>query len=266
MLDPMPRDFTQATGLNRDRIVATLLAGKPGTAMRPFDALLSSAEIEDVATFVYRTFVQCAAANTRYHTVANGWPDHELRYGAAFGFATGELPHDLPEHLLDPDERRGLALFRSACISCHEGRLVDSTGLNLTSPGETGASVSLWTGIVDHADEYDTPTVHDILPELPNPTRSQEIGRGLYTDACAQCHAADGTGRNWVGKFLRPNPPDFTSQAFRRRFDPAEFSRMTLDAAVGTTMPSFRGIISVQDSDAIADYVNRVFIAPQSVE
>ena len=139
MLDPKPRDFTQSPGLDRDRIVAALLNGKPGTAMKPFKGTLSAAEIEDVASFVNETFVKCGARNTAYHTPANGWPDHAARYGAAFVFATGKLPLDVPERLLDAGEQAGLALFLSACISCHEGRLAQPSALGLTGPGGTAA-------------------------------------------------------------------------------------------------------------------------------
>jgi len=262
MLDPKPRDFTlesgQAAELGRDRIIAVLLEGKPGTAMKPFTDLLSAAEIEDVASFVAETFVKCGARNTAYHTPENGWPDHEARYGAAFAFATGELPLDVPERLLDAHEQAGLALFRSACISCHEGRLARPSALGLTGPG--GSAADFWDGRADHDDDYDTPSVHDVAPALIGPTRSERLGQKLYASACAECHAADGTGLNWTGRFIRPGPPDFTTWRFVDNFDAGRFARRTLDPKLGTTMPSFRSVLSGQQADAIADYVRRVFI------
>ena len=260
MLDPKPRDFTQTSGLDRDRIIAALLEGKPGTAMKPFTGLLSAAEIEDVAGFVAETLVECGARNTAYHTPANGWPGHQARYGAAFPFATGKLPLDVPERLLDANEQAGLALFRSACISCHEGRLARPAALGLTGPGESAAESDFWDGRADHDDGYDTPSAHDIAPALPGPSPSERIGRELYASACAECHAADGTGLNWTGRFLRPGPPDFTTWRFVDDFDAGRFARRTLDPEPGTTMPSFRGVLSARQAGAIADYVRRVFI------
>ena len=261
MLDPKPRDFTQASGLDRDRIIAALRNGKPGTAMKPFSDLLSVPEIEDVASFIAEAFVRCGARNTAYHTEANGWPDHELRYGPAFPFATGELPLDVPERLLEPDEQAGLALFGSACISCHEGRLAQPSTLGFASPGGGAAEPDLWGGHADHEDEYDTPTIHDIVPALADPTPSELLGQDLYASACADCHAADGTGRNWIGKFLRPGPPDFNAPLFARDFDAGQFATLILEPEAGTSMPSFRGVLSGQQASAIADYVNRVFVA-----
>lgn len=264
MLDPKPRDFTQSFELDRDRIVAALREGKPGTAMKSFSGLLSAAEIEDVARFVAETFVRCAARTTNYHTPENGWPDHAARYGAAFAFASGHLPLDVPERLLDPRERAGLVLFRSACISCHEGRLAQPSTIGLTAPGGNTAEADFWSGHADHDDGYqydhDTPSVHDIAPVLTDPTPSEALGSELYASACADCHAADGTGLNWVGRFLRPGPPDFTTWGFADRFDAAQFAKRTLDPESGTTMPSFRGVLSSQQVDAIADYVRRAFV------
>jgi cytochrome c oxidase cbb3-type subunit 3 len=260
MLDPKPRDFTQSPGLDRDRIVAALLNGKPGTAMKPFTGLLSAAEIGDVARFVAETFVKCGARNTAYHTPANGWPDHAARYGAAFVFATGKLPLDVPERLLDAGEQAGLALFRSACISCHEGRLAQPSAIGLTGTGGLAPRAGFWDGRADHEDDYDTPSIHDIAPALTGPSPSERIGQRLYAAACAECHAADGTGLNWIGRFIRPGPPDFTTWQFEDDFDAGQFAKRTLDPEPGMTMPSFRGVLSNQQADAIADYVRRVFI------
>jgi len=262
MLDPKPRDFTQSPGLARERIVAVLLNGKPGTAMKPFTGLLSAAEIGDVASFVAETFVRCGARNTAYHTPANGWPDHQARYGAAFVFATGELPLDVPERLLNAGEQAGLTLFRSACISCHEGRLARPSAIGLAGTDALAAEAAFWDGRADHDDDYGTPGVHDIAPALIEPTPAETLGRELYTSACAECHAADGTGLNWTGRFLRPGPPDFTTWQFVDSFDAGQFAKRTLDPPPGTTMPSFRGVLSGPQADAIANYVRRVFILP----
>jgi cytochrome c oxidase cbb3-type subunit 3 len=260
MLDPKPRDFTTATRLDRDGIIAALLKGKPGTAMKPFTGLLSNTEIGDVASFVAETFAKCRARNTAYHTVANGWPDHALRYGPAFPFATGELPLDVPERLLEPGEQAGRELFRSTCISCHEGRLAQPSAIGLSSPGERADEAGLWSGRADHDDEYDVPTIHDIVPTIADPTPSEILGQDLYASACADCHAADGTGRNWIGKFLRPMPPDFTTPLFAWDFDVGVFAMRILEPKPGTSMPSFRSVLSGQQAEAIADYVSRAFI------
>ena len=126
MIEPPPRDFTRARGLDERRVLAALRQGVPGTAMASFDGTLTPREMELVARFVIVEFVQSRAPNARYHTAANGWPQHE-RYAAAFPFAAGEIALDRPEALLSAKERAGKALFMGACISCHDrGRVVDT--------------------------------------------------------------------------------------------------------------------------------------------
>jgi len=66
-------------------------------------------------------------SNTRYHTRANGWPDHE-RYAGAFPFATGDIPLDRPDASLSGAERAGKQLFMGACISCHDRAKVLDAG------------------------------------------------------------------------------------------------------------------------------------------
>lgn len=270
MLDPRPRNFRASPGLTEAGIRTTLTRGRPGTAMKSFAGTLSLGEIGDVARFVARVFVACDQDNTRYHTAANGWPQHRARYGAAFGFATGALALDTPPDRLDPAGRAGRALFRSSCVSCHDGRLGDSPGLSLRLAGPMPEPAELAEAHhadaeADHADtdahhdEYDTPTIHDIAPKIADPTQAERRGAALYAAACAECHAADGSGQNWIGKFLKPNPPDLR-RLDPAAFDAAAFAAATLDAPEGTTMPSFAGVLSPAEATAIAAYVRRAFV------
>lgn len=265
MLDPAPRDFTSAAALDRAEIVKAVRNGSPGTAMKSFAGLLAPDEVDAVADFVFGHFVACAAPNADYHTAANGWPDHRARYGPAVPFATGALAIDMPASAMDAQATAGLELFRSACISCHEGRLsrpqrlvLDVSGAEMAEIAASGAEREAEDS--GHSDEYDKPTIHDIPPEIPDLSEREAAGRDLYMAACAECHAADGSGQNWIGKFLEPSPTDFTTDDFAARFSADEFISMTLDGLVGTTMPSFRGVLSPEEAAAIAAYVQRAFI------
>lgn len=133
MIEPAPRDFTRARNLDERRALAALRQGVPGTAMASFSGTLSPREMELVARFVVAEFVQARGPNTRYHTAANGWPQHE-RYAAAFPFATGEIALDHPDASLSPEERAGKALFMGACISCHDRARVLDAGAPWTGP------------------------------------------------------------------------------------------------------------------------------------
>jgi cytochrome c oxidase cbb3-type subunit 3 len=126
MLEPAPRDFTRARGLDEARAAAAVRSGIPGTGMASFAGTLAPREIELVSRFVVAEFVRTGAANTRYHSAANGWPGHE-RYAAAFPFARGEIPLDRPDTTLSEAERAGKLLFMGACITCHDrARVLDA--------------------------------------------------------------------------------------------------------------------------------------------
>jgi cytochrome c oxidase cbb3-type subunit 3 len=119
MIEPLPRDFTQTPGLNEERVASVLRTGIPGTAMTPFTQVLTESEIATLARFVVTEFVTNKSPNTHYHTVANGWPNHE-RYAVAFPFATGAIPLDRPAGELSAAERSGRRLFMDSCITCHD--------------------------------------------------------------------------------------------------------------------------------------------------
>jgi len=275
MLDPPPRNFTAAEVLGYNEILDALRNGRPGTAMKSFSTLLSPQEMRDVAQYVADVFVACRDQNTLYHTAENGWPDHQTRYATALPFATGEITLDGPAEALTSAQRKGRTLFRSACISCHEGRLDRPDRLVLTTPeedqigtfepsGNDRAEIPAVEGHeareIGHEDDYETPTIHDFPPDIADLDPEESHGKRLYSRACAQCHAADGSGQNWIGKFLEPSPPDFRADAFARDFAVDRFIAGTLRAPPGTTMPRFADVLSEEEAAAIAAYVRRAFV------
>ena len=101
------------------------------------------------------------------------------------------------------------------------------------------------------------------MPEIVDPTPTEAEGGRLYQAACAQCHAADGTGQNWIGRFLDPSPTDFNAPKFKALLSSGAFVDRTLRAADGTSMPSFENAMSREQVDAIAAYVRRLIQAPR---
>ena len=125
-IDPAPRDFTgtDPDDLSRERMINAVKNGKPGTAMHGFDRLLDDNEIQAVVDFVRDEFMLKKKINTRYHTVENGWPDHQ-RYQHAYPFATGEIALDTPPENLNREQLQGKELYLTSCISCHDRARVE---------------------------------------------------------------------------------------------------------------------------------------------
>jgi len=242
----------------------TVTWGKPNTAMQGFGNVLTPREIQAVVRFIRAEFMEKFAPNTRYHTAANGWPGHE-RYKLAVPFATGAIPLDTPWETLNDAQRAGWRLYFGGCITCHDrSRVLDGevkwgrralsyprfdfqTGDWLDPPrSSTGATV------------FPRP---DAPPAVEGLSTQERLGAALFAQNCAFCHGADGSGRNWIGRFLEPHPRDLT--------DPGRMSTMTRERLLqvlreglpGTSMPAWRSVLSPEQIDAVIAYIARAFPA-----
>ena len=261
---PPPRDFvaTPPAALSRERMIEVVRHGKPGTAMMGFDTVLSRAETEGVVAFIRIAFMEGAQPNTRYHTAANGWPDHQ-RYAAAFPFATGDIPLDRPLEALTPAQQAGRRLFMSSCITCHDRA-------NVNNEGEpwVARAVSYPRGGYSHRQPGDsisgaTPyALHDVAPNGDALIGRQRLGERLFQANCAFCHAADGSGKNWIGSFLESGPRNLTDPASVSGYDHEHLVRVIRDGLPGTTMSAWRHVLTEAQIDAVAAYVMAVFVRP----
>jgi cytochrome c oxidase cbb3-type subunit 3 len=262
-LAPPPAAFSRATPetLPVEKIVTTLREGRPGTAMKSFASVIGESEIRAVAKFVFDEFVVRKAVNTRYHTAANGWPDHE-RYRIAFPFASGEIPASGPWEDLTPEQARGKRLFLSSCVTCHD-RGSERPGesfwdarplsyprnnFSFTVPQKVDAMTS--------ASPY---ALHDRPPRLRGLSRSERRGEQLYQANCAFCHAADGTGKNWIGSFLEPHPRNLRDTQFMSGITRQHFVNVVREGLPNTSMPAWKSVLDRGQIEAIADYVSRAF-------
>ena len=268
-LTPSPVDFTgtKAATFTQEHIVSVLRNGKPGTSMKSFRNVLADAEMEQVAAFVIDEFVHRKAPNTHYHTPENGWPNHQ-RYRAAFPFATGEIPASRPWEKLSKEQARGKRLFLSSCVVCHDrggadnsAHIADSSikwearplsyprnNYSYTAPSALDAMAS--------ASPY---LLHDIPPQVTGMTPLEHQGQRLWQDNCAFCHAADGTGKNWIGSFLEPHPRNLRDPLFMDTMTRTRLSATIREGLSGTSMPAWKSVLSDKEITAIIAYVAKAF-------
>lgn len=263
-LTPPPRDFTSST-LSAAQIASAVREGRPGTAMKPFKAVISAAEIDAVAAFVAREFVRNKAANTAYHTAANGWPGH-TRHEAAFPFARGQIALDAPLESLTPRQLAGRRLFMGACISCHDrARVIDegpawsARPLSFPRMGFTPGQPN--TPPVDAVSSASVYAKHEVVPRVAGLTPQQQRGQALFQANCSFCHGGDGTGKNWIGQFMEPKARDLTQYTARSMPLPVLKQRI-LDGLPGTSMPAWRHVLQPDEVDAVAAYVTRALFQP----
>lgn len=260
-LTPAPRNFvtTRPDQLVRESMLAAVRDGKPGTAMKSFAGILSAGEMNLVVDFVRREFMERRAGNTRYHTAENGWPDHE-RYRDAFPFATGGIALDAPWEGLDPAQQRGKRLYQTSCVTCHDrGRATEDAltweGRPLSYPRnqfQPGGAPDAVTSASPYA-------LHDIRPSLPGLDRTERLGETLFQGNCAFCHAADGSGRNWIGSFMEPHPRNLTDPAFMATMTRERLRRVIRDGLPETSMPAWKSVLEAHEIDAVVAYISRAF-------
>lgn len=262
-LAPPPSNFRQADAsrLTPALVQATLQDGRPGTAMKSFKGILSTAEMQAVAAFVVDEFVRRNADNTRYHTPENGWPDHQ-RYRAAFPFAKGEIPLSRSWESLSEAEAAGKRLYLSSCVSCHDrGAPGDDdiawdarplsyprNNFSLANPPKIDAMTS--------ASPY---ALHDIPPRIARLNRSEKRGERLFQQNCAFCHGADGTGQNWIGKFMEPHPRNLQDPAFMGQANRRTLAHAIREGLPNTSMPAWKSVLKEEEIQAILAYINRAF-------
>jgi cytochrome c oxidase cbb3-type subunit 3 len=262
-LDPKPRDFTAAAAgeLTAARIAEVLRHGRAGSAMKSFRGILAEEELQAVSAFVAREFVELKAVNTRYHTAANGWPDHG-RYAAAFPFARGDLPLDTPVEQLDSAQRAGRQFFVGACISCHDrARVVDEgpawSARPLSYPRMGFVPGQPNTPPPDAVSSASVYAKHEVVPKAVGLSAIEKRGEQLFQANCAFCHGADGTGKNWIGQFMEPKARDLT------QYDPNSMPAHRLQQVIreglpGTSMPAWKDVLKPAEIDAVSRYVQRV--------
>lgn len=260
-LFPPPRDFTSAAELTEERIAEVLETGIANTAMKSFANVIGEGDRAAVAAFVVREFVQRGAANTRYHTAANGWPDHAERYGAAFPFVRGMLSLDVPSATLDEAARAGRRLYLEACTTCHEpaGGATIFEAFPLSHMGQVARDLDAVSGASVYAK-------HDRAPIISGLTAQERQGKELYEETCAFCHAADGTGKNWIGAFLDPHPRDFTDPAGAARLRGPYLRQVIREGLPQSSMPAWKAVLTGAQIEAIAGYVERAFLAQATVQ
>ncbi len=259
-LDPAPRDFTApaAAGLERDYMIDVVTRGKAGTAMHGFARVLTAEDTAAVVDFVRREFIRERRANTRYHIPANGWPDH-ARYRTAAPFADGSIALDTPWQALTPEEVRGKRLYLSACITCHDrARVADEGEIWRKQP------ISFPRNNYSHAepDAISAASIyalHDRPPPIPDLSADAAEGAALWRRNCAFCHAADGSGQNWIGSFLEPPPRDLTDPRFMRRMNRERLRQRIRDGLANTAMPAWKNVLSEREIDQIISYIDAAF-------
>ena len=100
---------------------------------------------------------------------------------------------------------------------------------------------------------------HEIAPVIGDLTSHEKQGEKLFQDNCAFCHAADGTGKNWIGSFLDSHPRNLTDVGHMEAMTKTRLKKVIQDGLPGTTMSAWKHVLKDEEIDSIIAYINRVF-------
>ena len=262
-LSPRPTDFTRAdpAQFNVERVLTVLEHGKPGTAMKSFKGIISPTEMRATAAFVVEEFVKRKAENTRYHTIENGWTDHE-RYRSAFPFAKGEIPLSRPWENLTPEQAEGKRLYLKSCVSCHDRGAPtdddvtwDARPLSFPRNNFSLANAPKPDAIAS-ASPY---AKHDIPPVIEGMNALERHGERIFQQNCAFCHGADGMGQNWIGRFMEPHPRNLQDINFMSNATRQSIRRAIREGLPNTSMPAWKDVLSERDVQSLLAYISRAF-------
>jgi cytochrome c oxidase cbb3-type subunit 3 len=241
-------------------MVQSVTKGRPQTAMMSFSGQLNTEEIAAVVDFVRTAFIQGSDSNTYYHTPENGWTDFQ-RYAPAFPFATGEITQDTPWDQLTSEQRRGRRLFMSSCITCHDrDRPADkeliweprAVSYPRNNADEGQHRIDSESGATPYAR-------HSKAPQVDGLSKLEQRGESLFQNNCAFCHAADGSGQNWIGSFLEPHPRNLTDPEAMAGMTDERLRSVIENGLPGTTMSAWKSVLSPDDINAIIAYISRAF-------
>jgi cytochrome c oxidase cbb3-type subunit 3 len=259
-LNPQPRNFaaTDPAHLSREQMITTLREGRDGTAMVSFSSVLQDGEITAVIDYIRAEFMSGEKSRLVYHSPENGWVNHE-RYAAAFPFAKGDIPLDRKWEQLTAEQQQGKRLYMTACISCHDRGNLQADGaiwdLRPLSYPRKHYSHTQPLDSISGASPY---AIHDQPPAANDLSGIAQQGEVLFQINCAFCHAADGTARNWIGRFLEPHPRDLTTTQILQR-EMKALRQVVLEGLQGTSMPAWKHVLSEAEIDAIFAYLRHVY-------
>jgi cytochrome c oxidase cbb3-type subunit 3 len=250
-------------------MLETVSHGRPGTAMKAFANTLSGEDIALVVDFVRQEFMTDKAKNTRYHIPENGWPNHQ-QYAPAFPFALGQIALDRPVEELTPQQQLGRRIFMQSCVTCHDRGHVEDEGV-IWDPRPVSFPRSQYSH--HDSDEQDsghapspdsvssaTPYArHDQAPSLADASEQERQGEELFQNNCAFCHAADGTGKNWIGSFLQPHPRNLTDPDNMRDMTAERLRQVIRNGLPGATMPAWKSVLTGEQIESVIAYINKAF-------
>jgi mono/diheme cytochrome c family protein len=275
-LSAPPTDFTTASSraeLTRERMLHSVAAGRPGTAMMAFGSRLSEAEIASVVDYIRATFMTGKASAALPPKIAEG----EQLYVRHCAVCHGDEGSGAvwTQSSLNPPPRNFTAALRDELT---RERMITSVTYGRPGtammPFRTRLSAEQIATVVDYirasflgkaVKPKDHPHIVQADMSLPFPDGLRgdaRKGKRFFDNNCFTCHGRKGNGKGPRSGFINPKPRNFLSIESRTRLNrPALFTAVR-DGVRGSVMPSWGKVLTDQQIADVAEYVFTAFVHP----
>lgn len=300
-LNPPPRDFSSqeaAVELSRERMIASVTHGRPGTAMVAFANRLSEQQIASIVDYIRSEFMPAPkkvqatggespgkAIYTQHCAVCHGdkgngamWTQASLN-PAPRDFTAVDATVFTRERMIQSvtHGRPGTAMmsFRKRLSPREIEAVVDYIRATFIVRGASAAGAP--ASVPPHGSHSAMPggpeaagqraqaplTPADMSQPLPSGLQGDVAkGRAFYLANCAACHGAEGDGRGPRSHFIEPRPRNFLSDEARARLNrPALFEAIS-KGVPGSVMPAWSKVLGAQAIADVAEYVFSAYVKP----
>jgi mono/diheme cytochrome c family protein len=290
-LKPPPRDFTtpRAAGeLSRERMIASVTKGVPGTAMTGWDNQLDTHEIAAVVDHIRSNIMLASIGDdtdpgrkvyAEYCSVCHG------DRGDGVSRASGSLIPS-PRNFTNALAARELSRDRMiASVTYGRANTAMPPWETQLSKDDIAATVDFIrsTFMPEHDEAEATPTetahgghehvtlVGDLTALMAAPLPDglhgdAEWGKRFYDDNCAECHGVKGDGQGRRAYFIFPKPRDFGHPAARAELNRPHLFEAISKGSVGTEMAAWDKVLSDEELAGVTEHVFRTFIRPDAAD
>ncbi|GGF32164.1 hypothetical protein GCM10011611_42910 [Aliidongia dinghuensis] len=195
--------------------------------------------------------------------------------GPSRRFLSGLAPADLPAAVA-----HGADLFAHSCASCHgatgagtgpaaAGLVPRPADLQATRLSDERVSSALWNGVAGSSmpawrdlPSYDLASlvayVRTLNPTQPDNSPAPDAlahGQAVFARNCTSCHGAGGAGDGPAARTIAPAPTNFQLE----QPTTAHALEVLANGVPGTSMPSWRAVLSDQDRRDVVAYVRWIY-------
>jgi len=298
-LVPPPRDFTtfEAAQLSRNRMIASVHNGRPGTAMAAWKTQLTEPEIESVVDYIRGTFMRLDSKTTagrghhvyiEYCSVCHG----DRGNGAMWGklqppprdFTSPKAAAELTRERMVASVTYGRPDTAMAGFDTQLSKNdIDAVVEFIREAFIPATKLEGISGVRAHGDSqprvHEAPagaaqknaprsasvnaTVKDMSLPMPKGLAGDTVkGAAFYMQNCATCHGASGDGRGPRAYFINPKPRNFLHEASRHELNRPALFQAIAQGRLGTEMPAWDKVLNEQEIANVAEFVFQRFIRP----